>query len=574
MKFKHAFMVLALLPAFAAAQKAGSNESSGGRRPVTSTDSLEVNQLYYSALHDKVIDKIPSATEQFTRVLQMDAGNDAAMYQLAMLLKAQNKADDAQSLLEKAVTLKADNEWYWRALADSYEKTNNIPGLSRVFDQLIRINPERADYYLDKANALYIDKKYDEALRVYDKLEQLTGLTDELAGSRQKVYIRQGKVDQAAAELERMLAASPGEVKYYLLLSELYNANNFNDKALKVLLRGEKVSPNNGMLHLALADVYRANKNKEESFKHLELAFNVPDLDIDEKVRIVLGYLPKFSDPNAKASALALSEILVKVHPDEAKAFALYGDMLMQNDKLKEARVAYKKSVTLNSSVYAVQEQLVRLELGENALDDAIKDGENALSLFPNQAWMNYLVGVAWMQKKMPSKAVGYLKNATSLDEQDKELSGQSYAALGDCYHGLNDNAKSDAAYEKSLSYNADNAYTLNNYAYYLSVRGEQLDKAARMSKHSNELEVNNASFEDTYAWILFKQKNYKEARLWIEKAITHKASSSVQAEHYGDILFMLGDTEAALLNWKKAKDLGGQSAVLDRKINEKKYIE
>ena len=574
MKFTHAFIVLALLPACAAAQKTGSNESSAGRRPVTSADSLEVNQLYYSALHDKVIDKIPSATEQFTRVLQMDAGNDAAMYQLAMLLKAQNKSDDAQSLLEKAVTLKTDNEWYWRALADSYEKTNNIPGLSRVFDQLIRINPDRADYYLDKANALYIDKKYDEALKVYDKLEQITGLTDELVGSRQKVYIRQGKVDQAAAELERMLAANPGEVKYYLLLSELYNANNFNDKALKVLLRGEKVSPNNGMLHLALADVYRANKNKEESFKHLELAFNVPDLDIDEKVRIVLGYLPKFTDPNAKASALALSEILVKVHPDEAKAFALYGDMLMQNEKLKEARIAYKKSVTLNSSVYAVQEQLVRLELGENALDDAIKDGENTLSLFPNQAWMNYLVGVAWMQKKMPAKAISYLKNATSLDEQDKELSGQSYAALGDCYHSLNDNAKSDAAYEKSLNYNADNAYTLNNYAYYLSVRGEQLDKAACMSKHSNQLEVNNASFEDTYAWILFKQKNYKEARLWIEKAIAHKASSSVQAEHYGDILFLLGDTESALLNWKKANDLGGKSAVLDRKINEKKYIE
>jgi len=298
-------------------------------------------------------------------------------------------------------------------------------------------------------------------------------------------------------------------------------------------------------------------------------------LDIDQKIRIILGYLPKFPDPNAKASALELSRILTETHPNSAKAYAIYGDMLTQNGDYKNAGLTYKKSIALDGQTYSVYEQLVRLEIGENNLDAALTDGQKALELFPNQAWMNYLMGVVWLQKKNYTKALSYLKNTTSLEIQDKGLLSQCFSALGDCYHAMKDNEKSDDAYDRSLTYNPDNAYTLNNYAYYLSVRGEGLDKAATMSRRSNELQPGTASFEDTYAWILFKQKSYAEAKVWIEKAlIDDKDHSAVQEEHYGDIMFYLGDTEAAVINWKKAKQNGGQSPLLERKINERRYIE
>jgi tetratricopeptide (TPR) repeat protein len=525
-------------------------------------------------MRKKTIEDQKGASELFSRVLQIDAGNDAAMYQLATLKKLQNNQPEAQQLLENAVAIKPDNQWYWVALADSYEKTNDIKKLERVFNELLRINPDKPDFYFDKANALYIEKRYDEALAVYAKLEQITGLNDDLASGRQKIYLRQGRLDLAAAEIERLLANNPDQVRYYLMLGEIYNTSNQTDKALKVLQRAEAISPDNGMLHLALADAYRAKKEYDTSFKQLQLAFAAPNLDVDQKVRIVMGYLPKFPDPNAKASALALSRIAAEVHPTDAKAQAIYADMLAQNNMFKEAKDVYKKSVQINSNIYIVHEQLVRLELGESAWDEAIKDGENALSLFPNQAWMNYLVAVAYLQKKSATKALSYLKNAVALQTDDKDLSAQSYATLGDCYHELKDNSQSDAAYDKSLTFNPDNAYTLNNYAYYLSIRNEQLEKAAQMSKHSIDLQPNTASFEDTYAWILFKQKKYADAKQWMEKAMQHNKNSATQTEHLGDIMFYLGNTEAAVQNWKKAKEYGSKSALLDRKINEKKYIE
>lgn len=555
-------------------KKPGAAERPAGK-PMTSIDSVMVKQYFFSALHEKTIENFPLAADLFNRVLQTDPNNDAAMYELAGMKKLQKDNDGARQLLERAVTVNTNNEWYWISLADSYEKTNDLAKLENVFNQLIRLAPDKPDYYFDKANAYYLQKRYDEALAVYKKIEEITGLTDDIVAQRQKIYLRQNKVDQAAAELETMMAANPGQVRYYLLLAEIYNSNGQNAKALPVLQKAAKLDPNNGLVHLALADIYREKKDAEACFSELELAFAVPDLDIDQKIRIIMGYIPKFPEPNAKASALELSRILTTAHSSNAKAFALYGDMLMQNAKFKEAKPAYKRSIELDEQVYAVHEQLVRLDLGDNDIDGAIKDGQNALSLFPNQAWMNYLVGVAYLQKKNYTKALSYLKNTTSLELQDKELLSQCFSALGDVYHEQKDNAKSDEAYDRSLTYNPDNAYTLNNYAYYLSVRGDQLEKAARMSKHSNELQPNTASFQDTYAWILFKQKNYAEARVWIEKAlVSDKDHSAVKEEHYGDIMFYLGDTNAAVANWKKAKEYGGTSPVLERKINERKYIE
>ena len=572
-------LICFILPALAFSQHRGTGKGKAIviviGKPMTSLDSTIVQQLFFSALREKTVENFSLASDLFNRVLQTDPANDAAMYELANLNKLNNNYVAARGLLEKAVTVKPDNEWYWVALADCYEKNNEITKLENVFNELTRINPDNPDYYFDSANAYFLEGKYDQALAEYKKAQQITGLTDDLLIKRQKIYLKQGKVDQAAADLNAAIANNPGEIKYYLLLGELYNANGFPDKALTTLQSAEKINTGNGQVHLSLADLYRDKKDYEASFNELTLAFAIPELEIDQKIKIVLGYIPKFPNTNAKQSALELSRILTVAHPDDSKAFALYGDMQLQNNKIKEAKVSFKKSLSLNDKVYEVQEQLIRIDLGENDIDGAIKDGENALSLFPNQAWLNYFVGVAWLQKKDYKKALSYLKNVTSLEAQDRALLSITYSSIGDCYHNMNDLKGSFDAYDKSLGYNSDNAFTLNNYAYYLSEKGESLDKAAAMSKHANELQPNTASFEDTYAWILFRQKNYAEARIWMEKALLHdKDHSAVEAEHYGDIMFHLGDTEAAVLNWKKAKQYGGGSAVLERKINEKKYSE
>lgn len=569
--------IFLMVPAFAMAQSGKADSASLTVKPrhMSEMDSLVVKQLFFIALGQKAIDNYKQAGELFTRVLQSDPANDAAMYELAAIKKHEDNYHDAQALLEHAVTISPDNEWYWLSLAECYEQIKEYARLENVFDALIRINPEKPEYYFDKGKTYFLEKKYDDALKAYNKLQQMNGLDDNVLAAKQKIYLIQGKLDLAVADLNQVIANNPAQVRYYLLLAEIYNSNGYPDKAFKALQDAEKIDPNNGQLHLALADIYRDKKNADGCFNELKLAFAIPDLDIGQKIKIVMGYVPKFPDANAKMCALILSRILTEAHPTDSRSFAVYGDMLYQNDQYKDAEDAYKKSIMLDGNNYEVHEQLVRIELGNNEIDNAIKDGQDALSLFPNQAWMNYLVGIAYVQKKQMDKGLGYLKTTISIEPDDKELLSLTYSALGDLYHGQKDDKSSDNAYQKALSYNPDNAFALNNYAYYLSLRGDELDKAAQMAAHANELQPNTASFEDTYAWILFKQKKYTDAKTWIEKAIVHdKTNSAVKTEHYGDIMFYLGDTNAAVENWKKARSYGEQSPVLDRKINERKYIE
>ncbi|WP_462264351.1 tetratricopeptide repeat protein [Mucilaginibacter sp.] len=544
-------------------------------RPVTGSDSLENKRLYLSALRERTIGNNDLAIDLYSQVLRTEPGNDAALYELALLKKQKGTPAEVRTLLEKAVALKPQNEWYWLALTDSYEKTNDLPRIENAFKELIRINPNKPEYYLDEASALFLQQKYSEALALYNQLEQQSGLTDEIIAGRERIYLKQNNVSAAAGQLKQMIDEQPGTIRYYLMLAEIYNSNHLADKALPVLQQAQALQPANPLIYLALADVYKTKKDYQSSYNQIKLAFGSPEMDVDRKIQIVMGYAPKFPDPNAVNSAVELSQIITLIHPTEARGFALYGDVLVQNQQYRDARAAFQQSITLNHSIYAVHEQLVRLDLAENDYQAALTHSEQALALFPDQAWMNYFSGVAYQQTKQPAKAIGKLTKAASLAKQDNQLQAQAYSSLGDCYHELHQYTASDEAYDKALVYDADNTYTLNNYAYYLSLRNEQLEKAAKMSARSNELQHDVASFEDTYAWILFKQQKYADAKAWMEKALQHnKNHSGVQTEHYGDILYHLGEDLKAVDNWKKAKRYGVQSAILEKKINEKKYVE
>jgi len=122
---------------------------------VSGVDSNKLQSLFYSALSKKTIDDNAGASDLFGQMLQIDPQNDAAMYELASLKKSKNNYNEAQPLLEKAVTIKPDNIWYWSSLADVYEKSNDIGKLENVFTQLIRLDPERIDHYYDKAKRLF-----------------------------------------------------------------------------------------------------------------------------------------------------------------------------------------------------------------------------------------------------------------------------------------------------------------------------------------------------------------------------------------------------------------------------------
>ena len=497
------------------------------------------------------------------------------MYELASIYHNQNQTADAERLVRNAVTVKPENKWYWLLLADIYKRTQNLAQLVPVFDELIRLSPDNEAYYFDKASALLMQNKVNEASAVYNSIEKLYGLSNDLTLGRQRILIQQGKPGKAATELEKLIITNPDDLANYMNLADIYAKAGNREQAIAVLKKAALADPANAIVRLSLADHYRSLNRSDDAFIELKIAFADFNLNIDEKVRIILSFFPQFADFKVRAYADELASIAAKTHPDDPKAFSVYGDVLFQEQKFAEAKTAYKRALALNDQVYMIWEQVLRIDITESSFKEAVADGNAALAIFPNQAPLYLLTSIAYAQLQNHEKAIAYLKNAAGLETEDKEMMSQIYSGLGDSYNALKRYAESDQSYEKALGIDANNSYTLNNYAYYLSLRTENLEKAAKMSMRAIELDPNNAASEDTYAWILFRQKKYKEALIWIEKAIASgKEDSAVQLEHYGDILFFLGNKEQALIQWKKAKTTGPASEKLNQKINENKYIE
>ncbi|HNO05816.1 MAG TPA: tetratricopeptide repeat protein, partial [Flavobacteriales bacterium] len=218
---------------------------------------------------------------------------------------------------------------------------------------------------------------------------------------------------------------------------------------------------------------------------------------------------------------------------------------------------------------------LVQLDARLNDQRSMNEHAQRAIELFPAQPEFYLYKGIAASGLKRYDEAIEALVTGRDLVVDNKPLEGQFWSALGDAYNAAREFSKSDEAYDRALSIDGDDATVLNNYAYYLSERGEQLDKAEKMSRRCNDLVPGTATYLDTYAWILFKQGKFADARTWQEKALAAGGDTEgVLVEHYGDILFKLGDAEGALTQWRKAQGIGDASELVGRKITEGRYIE
>jgi tetratricopeptide (TPR) repeat protein len=543
-------------------------------KQLSQQDSSLVENLYFSGLKEKVSDNYSLAADFFKRALDIDPLHHFSAYELAQIYFRAKDFEQAKNFIQKAITVETQNEWYWLLSSNIYQELKDYHLLHYALTELVKTAPDKIEYQLDKANTLMILKKNEEALVIYDALEQKYGSNPEIIKGKQNIFVSKGDFKGATTHLQKLIDENPEEVVNYIYLGDLYFNNRQKDKALEVYKKAKVLAPENAYINLALADIYNSIGKNEEAFNELRVAFSHQELEIDQKIKIIISYFSAFPELRAVRYAETLSRTLTEIHNNEAKAFAVYGDVLYQKNELDKAKLAYQQAVILNKQIYVVWDQLIRIKLALNDMAGVVKDGEEALTLFPNQAVLYVYTALAYNQLKQSEKAVNYL-NAALNYELNNALKVQVYSSLGDAYQSLKKFKESVAAYEKALALEPDNVYALNNYAYYLSLRDENLEKAERMSYRSNQLEKDNSSFLDTYAWILFRQKKYKEAKDWIEKAL--KASDSQSAtivEHYGDIIFHLGDKTGALENWKKAHQLGEKSTLLQKKINEGKYFE
>ena len=326
-----------------------------------------------------------------------------------------------------------------------------------------------------------------------------------------------------------------------------------------------------------MAHYYEATGNKEAAEREIHNALLNEKLDVDTKVGILSRYIIQLQQSKkGTESANALFKTLLEQHPEDTNLKQMYGSLLATQGKTDEAKFQFQLVTEMEPENAAAWQQLLNLALRSEDIPEVIRICTRCQELFPDAPEYYFYLGIAYFQQEKYEDALNtYKAGVKIIPETNVGLKSDFYGQIGDIYYQIKNMPEAYKAYDEALKYNDKNVVVLNNYAYFLSLEKKDLKKAERMSALAVKLEPGNATYLDTYAWIFFVQGNYTLAKIYIESALANDTTQSPElVDHYGDILFMTGEKEKAVEQWKKAKEMGKTGETLDRKIAEQTYIE
>jgi tetratricopeptide (TPR) repeat protein len=535
--------------------------------------------LFLEAMVQRQKDNDDAAFDLLSRCVELNPQASEAYYFLAQYYAQMKEEEKTLAYLEKAAQLSPDNPTYMETLADTYISQEQYDKAVAVIEKLLETNKNRDDL-LDMLYRLHRhQKQYKEAIAVLDRMEVNDGKSERLSALKSALYVDMDDMPSAIKEMKTLADQYPNDLNYLRLYADMLRSDGKLDEAYEIYQRILKEEPNNSQAQMSLRSYYLVTENYEAADSlthHLLLNENTELMDKLDLLRRVIG------QSEAEGG-------------DSTRVLDLFHQMLAQPQKtsdIAELCAAYMDLKKMpRDSVAAMLERVLqiapdnagaRLRLVGYAWE--ADDNERIIELCkaarqynPDEMAFYYYQGLAYYREDDQDNALNALQNGISVIKEDSNPSIVSdfYAIMGDLLHQKGRESEAYEAYDSCLQWKPDNYGCLNNYAYFLSEKGQQLDRAEDMSFKAIKAEPKNATYLDTYAWILFMKKRYSEARIYIDRAMANDTSttSGVITEHAGDIYAMCGLTAEAVELWQKALPLDPKNKVLIRKIKRKKYI-
>ena len=367
----------------------------------------------------------------------------------------------------------------------------------------------------------------------------------------------------------------PENTHYIAMLAEAYRKVKRDKDAYPLYLKIEELEPNNKYINISLMDYYQSMGEIDKAFEEFIAAIKNKNLDYETKAQIYDFWFQNQDDKNSNEEAEIAGRAFIETHSDKSIGYYIIATVYYNDKKYAQAKEYYNMALEREASNFASLYQLAICDIELHDYQDLIKTTETAISLYPEQPLFYLFQGIGYFNLKDYENTVKVLEKGRKLSA-NKELTADFDTYIGDTYNILKNKEKSYEAYDRVLRSNPDNIYVLNNYAYYLSLDNQDLERALQMSSKTIKAEPKNPTYLDTYAWILYKLGRYDDALKYMNKVFKYdKNPQGINYEHLGDILYQLGDTKNAVKNWKKAKKAGGEvSEFLEQKIKDEKLYE
>lgn len=537
----------------------------------------QADRLFIEGQRFLMLEEYEKAYFYFNKALEAKPESGAINFKIAEILARANQLDEALKYGQKAAEIDPDNKYYHLLVAEVYSKQKKPDLAAEVLHSLMENSDDNQQYILELASLYLNAQQFDKALEALDRAEEYYGVVAQLSFQKQKIYLQKNDLASAVKEGEKLIEAHPGHSQYVLALVEMLFNNGKTDEALSEVLNSLETYPNQPDLHLAAYTLYKEKRDLETSQAYLIKAFSNPDLAGEVKAKAYAEILRETKSQRRDALLEQLRELMLMHHPKDPTVLSTFGDEQLFAQNKAEALGYYQQALEGNRNLEPVLQNTVSLmfELGED-FAEIERYTVMAVEEFPEKAEFWFFDGTSKLAQKNYPEAAASLEKALELNNgANKQLTLLAKGQLGDTYHYLGRKEEAYQTYEEVLALNPDNDHILNNYAYFLSLDKRELEKAKSMSGKLVAKFPTNATYLDTHAWVLFQLEEYNEAEQHMKKALEHQAApSGVMYEHYGDILFKLGNKKEALEYWKKAQGLEDVSDSLKKKIKDQQYYE
>ena len=523
---------------------------------------------YFNAEKCKVSEDYDGALIFYEKCIEINPQEPSSYNEVAKIYFYKQNWERAEHYANAAINLDDRNVWYFYLLIDVYAMQNKIKKQLETYSRLIE-NTQAYEHYLKKAELLIRLNQHKQAIKFIKRSQKIFGQTKELLMALQEIYILQKNKELAVQTGYILIDMNPNKTALYGLLASVYMTFSDYEGATKLYLMLLNMEPSDAEAQIALYNIYRNNKNQNKQSEYLFKIAQNPNVNLNTKRDIFYEIIVN----NQIADFPLLKEILLKchaTHPMEQIFQVLLADLYFMEGDHNKAISFYKDAINTGpvKDEY-IYNKIIEIYFKKNQYSQLVAVADEAIETFPLIPGFYYYKAIALIQQKNHKEAIEVLLAGVDYVIENDMLASDFFSLMGDCYNQIGSHELSDQSYGKSLDYNPNNTFVLNNFSYYLSLREDSLELAKSMSIRCNELTVSspNPSFLDTYAWVLYKTTNYAQAKEIIEQALELNNNSAVILEHYGDILLKLKLIKDALIQWQAAFQIQ-PSEQLQNKIN------